>query len=362
MMQRLTLATTPWSHDESSTVDICAMAMAMASPLVVIRTTSSYTSIPDSVEIVSQDQVMMHHASEISPMTWKLLTVSKETRNHELGTVADGVDGRVLDNDTLVGSQESLKRADDSPEVALVALVVIEVLCVQNIVQRDHALLLVHGTTPYTSQLLHVSTDTKKQTQVDTEGTDVGSGLARNPEDTELSLVVKLVQLALVDGSDTELSLDGTDQRRTLEKSSSQSLKSTRELLLAARQFVVQSDDADVLLSGTLLRLDETGGTVDADNQTTSDLGIKGARVTGPLNAEDTLDPCDDFVRRRVGGLVEVDDTAGDVRLQVALEGSRTGWDGGEMSRANKDYNGTKSAFLSLWISPSSSDLPARRA
>ncbi len=44
-MQRLTLATTPWSHVERSTVDICAMASAMASPLVVMSTTSSCTSM-----------------------------------------------------------------------------------------------------------------------------------------------------------------------------------------------------------------------------------------------------------------------------------------------------------------------------
>ena len=69
--------------------------------------------------------------------------------------------------------------------------------------QSDHALLLVHGTTSHTSQLLHVRTNTKKQTQVDTEGTDVSSGLARHPEDAELPLVVELVELALVDGSDT---------------------------------------------------------------------------------------------------------------------------------------------------------------
>jgi len=84
-----------------------------------------------------------------------------------------------------------------------------------------------------------VCADSEKKTEVDTEGTDVGTGLARDPEDTELALVVELVKLALVDGSDTQLSLDGRDERRTLEESTSQGLKSTRELLLAAWQFVV---------------------------------------------------------------------------------------------------------------------------
>jgi hypothetical protein len=35
-----------------------------------------------------------------------MLTVSQETRNHELGTVADSVDGAVLDDDTLVADEQ----------------------------------------------------------------------------------------------------------------------------------------------------------------------------------------------------------------------------------------------------------------
>lgn len=132
---------------------------------------------------------------------------------------------------------------------------------------------------------------------MDTQGTDVGTSFARHPEDTELSLVVELVRLAFVDGSDTELSLDGRDERGTLEQSAGQGLKSTGELLLAARKFVVESDDGNVLLSGTLLRLDEACGAIDADNQASSDLGIEGARVTGSFGAENTLDPGDDLMR-----------------------------------------------------------------
>lgn len=119
--------------------------------------------------------------------------------------------------------------------------------------QSHEALAFVHSTTPHTSQLLHVSTNTKKQTQVDTECTDVGPGLARNPEDTKLSLVVELVKLALVDGSNTELSLDGTDKWRTLEQSTGQSLQCAGKLLLATRELVVHPDNTHVLLSGTLL-------------------------------------------------------------------------------------------------------------
>jgi hypothetical protein len=201
----------------------------------------------------------------------------------------------------------------------------------------DEVLLLVHGTRSHTSQLLHVSTDTQQETKVDTECTDVGTSLARNPEDTELSLIVELVEVALVDGSDTELSLDGRNKRRTLEESTSEGLEGTGELLLATGELVVKSDDTDVLLTGTLLGLDQAGGAVNADNQTSSDLGIESTGVTSTLATENALDPGNDFVRRGVGRLVKVDDTGGDVRLEVTLEGGCASRDGGEVTSANKD-------------------------
>jgi hypothetical protein len=76
-------------------------------------------------------------------------------------------------------------------------------------------------------------------------------------------------------------------------------LKGASELDLAAGELVVQTDDADVLLTGTLLGLDEPGGTVDAvlvsmirmkgvwvvlpDDQAAGDLGVEGTAVTGLL-------------------------------------------------------------------------------
>jgi hypothetical protein len=49
-----------------------------------------------------------------------------------------------------------------------------------------------------------------------------------------MSFVVELVKLALVDSTDTELSLNGRNERRSLEKSTSESLQSTRKLGFAA--------------------------------------------------------------------------------------------------------------------------------
>jgi hypothetical protein len=162
-------------------------------------------------------------------------------------------------------------------------------LGVKNVVESDQALGLVHGTRPHTAQLLHVGTNTEQKTQVNAKGTDVGSSLAADPEDTKLPLVVKLVELALMDGTNTELALDGGDKRGTLEESTGQGLKGARELSLAAGQLVVETDDADILLTSTLLRLDKTSSAVNADNQAASDLGIEGTRVTGLLNAATTL-------------------------------------------------------------------------
>lgn len=217
------------------------------------------------------------------------LTVSQKTGKHELSTVADSVDGAVLDDQTLVRGQESLKRRDDLAEVGLVAGVVHLPLSVENIVESDETLGLVHGTTANTAKLLHVATNTKEETQVNTECSDVGTSLTADPENTEVSVVVELDELALVDGSDTELTLDGRDQRGTLEKRTGEGLKSAGELSLATGQLVVEADNSHILLSGTLLRLDETSGAVNADNQATGNLGIESTGVTSLLTSKVSL-------------------------------------------------------------------------
>lgn len=213
-------------------------------------------------------------------------TVSQKTGKHELSTVADSVDSAVLDDQTLVRGQESLKRRDDLAEVRLVTSVVHLPLSVENVVESDETLGLIHGTTANTSELLHVATDTKKETQVNTECSDVGTSLTADPEDTEVSVVVELDELALVDGSDTELTLDGRDQRRALEQSTGEGLESASELSLATGQLVVEADDSHILLSGTLLGLDKTSSAVDADDQATGNLGIESTRVTSLLTSK----------------------------------------------------------------------------
>jgi len=82
-----------------------------------------------------------------------------------------------------------------------------------------------------------------------------------------------------------------------------------------------------------LLSLDQSSGTFQADDQATSDLGIEGTTVTslfhgGETLQEDFLDPGDDFVGRRVGGLVEIDDTVLDVFFNGSLKRGVTLGDG----------------------------------
>lgn len=210
---------------------------------------------------------------------------AQQARQHKLGSVTDGVDRAVLDNNTLVAHQEALERRDDLAQVGLVAVVVIQPLGVEDVVQSNEVLSLVHGSTPHTAQLLHVRTDTQQKTQVHAQSTNVGSGLAAHPEHAKLPLIVVLVQLALVDGSDTELTLNGRNEWGSLEQSSRQCFQSARKLRLAPRQLVVQADNAHILFSSSLLGLDETGGAVDADNQTTSDLGVESTTVSGLFNS-----------------------------------------------------------------------------
>ena len=116
------------------------------------------------------------------------------------------------------------------------------------------------------------------------EGPDVGTSLTADPEDTKVTVVVKLDELALVDGTDTQLALDGRNERRALEQGTRELLQGLGELGLAAGDLVVEADDADVLLSGALLRLDEARGTIDTDNQAPGDLGVEGTAVAGLLN------------------------------------------------------------------------------
>jgi hypothetical protein len=75
--------------------------------------------------------------------------------------------------------------------------------------------------------------------------------------------------------------------------------------LLFAFNGIVKTKNTHILLTSTLLGLDQTSSSINTNNQTTGNLGIKGTTVTGLFNTEDTLNPSNNFVRRRVGRLYE---------------------------------------------------------
>jgi hypothetical protein len=98
-----------------------------------------------------------------------------------------------------------------------------------DITQQSETHVLAEGTRPHTSEFLHVASDPQKQSKVNTEGTDVGTSLTGHPENAQVPVVVELVQLQLVDGTNTQLTLNGRDERRTLEKSTGQGLQSLKK-------------------------------------------------------------------------------------------------------------------------------------
>jgi hypothetical protein len=115
-------------------------------------------------------------------------------------------------------------------------------------VHRHNIIPLSHGSTPDSPQLLHVPSNTQQQSQVNAECSDVGSRLARNPKDAEVTVVVEFDELALVDRADSELTLDGRDEGRTLKKGAGESFEAASKGFLAGESGV-EANDADVFLS-----------------------------------------------------------------------------------------------------------------
>lgn len=169
--------------------------------------------------------------------------------------------------------QENLEGHDNAAEVSLVIELLIVPLGILDVVHSDHGLILLEGARAGTSQLLHVSTASKDVADVNTHGTHVSAGLAGNPEDTHIALLVVVKHLGLVDGADTELLLDGGDQGRSLEDGASQGHQGLLDLLDLVN-VLVELEDGDVLLTSGLLSLNQAGSIVNAGNQATGDLGI----------------------------------------------------------------------------------------
>lgn len=110
-----------------------------------------------------------------------------------------------------------------------------------------------------------MSTYTEQQTKVNAERSNVSASLAADPEDCQVAVIIELEQLGLVDSSDAQLSLDRGDEWWSLKEGTSQGLDGCRQLLDVC-QAVMKAEYRNVLLSCSLLGLDEPGGSVDADD------------------------------------------------------------------------------------------------
>lgn len=86
-----------------------------------------------------------------------------------------------------------------------------------------------------------------------------------------------------------------------------------------------------------MLGFNQSRGPVDTHDKAPGDLGVERSRVSGLLDPEDPLEPSDDFVRRGVGRLVQVDHAGLDVGCELALERGAAGRDGSEVGGADEE-------------------------
>ena len=84
---------------------------------------------------------------------------------------------------------------------------------------------------------------------MNTEGSNVGTSFTADPENTHVSVFIELNKFGLVDCSDSELFLDGGNQRRSLEAGTFEGVKGFLELLDLI-EVLMELDDGDVLFTG----------------------------------------------------------------------------------------------------------------
>ena len=103
-------------------------------------------------------------------------------------------------------------------------------------------------------------------TEMNAESSNVGTRLARDPEDGKVTIIVEAVSLGLKDGAYSKLTLDGRDQRGALEQSTGKGLEGLAKGKLSTENSVMESNDADIALASALLGFDEASRAVNAKN------------------------------------------------------------------------------------------------
>ena len=77
-------------------------------------------------------------------------------------------------------------------------------------------LAFIQSSRAYSPEFLHVPPGTDQEPQMHAEGSDVGSGLAADPEDAKVAILVIFNEFALIDGANSQLALNSRDERRAL--------------------------------------------------------------------------------------------------------------------------------------------------
>mmetsp|Transcript_19054 Transcript_19054/g.36388 ORF Transcript_19054/g.36388 Transcript_19054/m.36388 type:complete len:229 (-) Transcript_19054:26-712(-) len=152
-----------------------------------------------------------------------------------------------------------------------------------------------------------------------------------------MAVGVVLKQLGAVDGADAQLPLHRRDERRALEQGPGQRLQGARHLGQTPFRRTVQTCNAYVLLTSTLLRLDQASGTVDAHDEVARYFWVQGSRVARLLYAQHAPQPSHHFVGAGVGGFVQVDASVTNVLLERPLEWVVAHGDGGVVPGAHDE-------------------------
>lgn len=118
-----------------------------------------------------------------------------------------------------------------------------------------------------------MSTAAKQIAEVNTKSSNVGASLAGDPEDAEVAFVIVLNQTSLVNRADAQLLFYGRNKGRALKARSSEGIEGLFKLFYVV-QLLMQLHYSDVLFTSGLLSLDKSCRVVNANEQTTSNLGI----------------------------------------------------------------------------------------
>ena len=143
-----------------------------------------------------------------------------------------------------------------------------------------------------------MSSNVQVVTEMDALSSDVSTSFAGNVEDSHVLLGVEIKKFGPVDGSDSQSLGNSGDERGSLEDGTFELTESSLELGLGLND-AMELEDSNVLFSSGLLGLNESSGSIQADDEASSNLRVESTGVSGLLGLQDLLDPSDNLVGGR---------------------------------------------------------------